>query len=127
MIRALSGLPGGLGRFLPCRIGANHCRLRSIGWERCGHGLTSRPLEASDAGFLEDLLILFGYPVGSGQLLVDGSLWMRYCSANFSCKKPTLEVTCTLVVLRLGFALRLFVYWLVILRVLGMLLGIGEP
>ena len=51
MFRALGGLPGGLGRFLPCRIGANHCRLRSIGWERCGHGLTSRPLEASDAGF----------------------------------------------------------------------------
>ena len=89
MVRALSGLPGGLGRFLPCRIGANHCRLRSIGWERCGHGLTSRPLEASDAGFLDDLLFLFGYPVGSGQSLVDGSLRMRYCSANFSCKKPT--------------------------------------
>ena len=89
MIRALSGLPGGLGRFLPCRIGANHCRLRSIGWERCGHGLTSRPLEASDAGFLDDLLFLFGYPIGSGQSLIDGSLRMRYCSANFSCKKPT--------------------------------------
>ena len=59
MIRALSGLPGGLGRFLPCRIGANHCRLRSIGWKRCGHGLTSRPLEASDAGFLDDLLFSF--------------------------------------------------------------------
>ena len=44
MLRDLGGLPGGLGRFLPCRIGANHCRLRSIGWERCGHGLTSRPL-----------------------------------------------------------------------------------
>ena len=89
MIRALSGLPGGLGRFLPCRLGANHCRLRSIGWERCGHGLTSRPLEASDAGFLDDLFFLFGYPVGSGQLLVDGSLRMRYCCANFSCRKPT--------------------------------------
>ena len=25
-------LPGGLGRFLPCSIGANHCRLRHIGW-----------------------------------------------------------------------------------------------
>ena len=89
MVRALSGLPGGLGRFLPCRVGSNHCRLRSIGWERCGHGLTSRPLEASDVGFLEDLLVLFGYPAGSGHLLVDGSLRMRYCSANFSCKKPT--------------------------------------
>ena len=51
MLRALGGLPGGLGRFLPCRLGANHCRLRSIGWERCGHGLTSRPLEATNTGF----------------------------------------------------------------------------
>ena len=33
MFRALGDLPGGLGRFLPCRAGANHCRLRSIGWE----------------------------------------------------------------------------------------------
>ena len=56
MIRALGGLPGGLGRFLPCRLGANHCGLRSIGWERCGHGLTSRPLEASGTGFLDDFL-----------------------------------------------------------------------
>ena len=85
MLRALGGLPGGLGRFLPCRLGANHCRLRSIGWERCGHGLTSKPLEASGTGFLDDLPSLFGYPSGSGQSLVDGSLGMRYCSANFSC------------------------------------------
>ena len=35
----------GLRRFVPCDIGANHCRLRHIGWERCGHGLTSRPQE----------------------------------------------------------------------------------
>ena len=89
MLRALGDLPDGLGRFLPCRIGAKHCRLRSIGWERCGHGLTSRPLEASGAVFLDDLLSLFGYPGGSGQSLVDGSLRMRYCSANFSHKKPT--------------------------------------
>ena len=89
MLRALGGLPGGLGRFLPCRVGANHCRLRSIGWERCGRGLTSRPLEASDAGFLDDLLSLCGYPAGSGQSLVDGSLRIRYCSANFSHKKTT--------------------------------------
>ena len=80
---------GGLGRFLPCRIGVNHCRHRSIGWERSGHGLTSRPLEASGAGFLDDLLSLFGYPSGSGQSLVDGSLRMRSCSANFSHKNPT--------------------------------------
>ena len=83
ILRALGGLPGGLGRFLPCRLGANHCRLRSVGWARCGHGLTSRPLEASGIGFLDDLLSLFGYPSGSGQFLVDGSLRMRYCSAFF--------------------------------------------
>ena len=107
MFRALSGLPGGLGRFLPCRIGANHCRLRSIGWERCGHGLTSRPLEASGVGFLDDLLFLFGYPIGSGQSLIDGSLRMRYCSANLARSLPG---SCLiLVVLQLWFVLRLFV------------------
>ena len=89
MLRAFGTLPGGLGRFIPCRLGANHCRLRSIGWERCGHGLTSRPLEATSSGFLDDLLSLCGYPSGSGQSLVDGSLRIRYCSAYFSRKKPT--------------------------------------
>ena len=89
MIGALGSLSGGLGRFIPCRLGADHCRLRSIGWERCGHGLTSRPLEATNTGFLDDLLSLFGYPSGCGQFLVDGSLRMRYCSADFSRKKPT--------------------------------------
>ena len=43
MIRALRCLPGGCGRFIPCRVGANHCRLRAVGWEQFGHGLTSRP------------------------------------------------------------------------------------
>ena len=47
ILRSLCFLPGGLGRFVPCSIGANHCRLRHIGWERCGHGLTSRPRESS--------------------------------------------------------------------------------
>ena len=91
MLRALGGLPGGLGRFLPCRLSANHCRLRSISWERCGH--TSRPLEASGTGFLDDLLSLFGYPSGSGQSLLDGSLRMRYCSTIFSSRKPTWKLS----------------------------------
>ena len=52
VIRALRGMPGGLARFLPCGIGAHHCRLRHLGWEKCGHGLTSRPKETSDPGFL---------------------------------------------------------------------------
>ena len=33
MLRALGALPGAMGRFIPCRIGANHCRLRNIVWE----------------------------------------------------------------------------------------------
>ena len=37
---SLHALPGGLGRFVPCAMGASHCRLRHIGWEKCGHGLT---------------------------------------------------------------------------------------
>ena len=61
----------------------------SIGCERCGHGLTSPPLEASGSGFLDDLLSLFGYPSGSGLSLIDGSLRMLYCPTNFSNKKPT--------------------------------------
>ena len=34
----------GIGRFMFCDIGANQCRLRHTGWERCGHGLTSSPV-----------------------------------------------------------------------------------
>ena len=48
MMRSLCLLPGGLGWFVPCSIGANHCRLRHIG---CGRsvvmvslpGIVSRP------------------------------------------------------------------------------------
>ena len=36
MLRALTKLPGGLGWFLPGRIGANHGRLRHVGWESMG-------------------------------------------------------------------------------------------
>ena len=52
-------LPGGLGRFVPCSIGAVHCRLRHVCWERCGHGLTSRPRESASGAFLDQLLLFF--------------------------------------------------------------------
>ena len=52
VMMSLCALPGGMGRFVPCMIGANHCRLRQIGWEKCGHGLTSRPRETASAAFL---------------------------------------------------------------------------
>ena len=43
MLRSLRALPGGLGRFMPCGIGGNHCRLRHIGLEMPGRGLSSWP------------------------------------------------------------------------------------
>ena len=89
LVRSLSFLPGGLGRFVPCSIGANHCRLRHIGWERCGHGLTSRPRESSSVPFLNELLRLFGYPSGSAGALLDGTLPLRYCTTRFASRIPT--------------------------------------
>ena len=82
----LRDLPLGLRRFVPCDIGANHCRLRHIGSERCGHGLTSRPRESSPEDFSNRLLVLFGYPVGSAAALLAGVLPLRYCCARFACK-----------------------------------------
>ena len=64
MFRAL-GLPGGMRRFVSCDIGANHCRLRHLGWEKCGRGLTPSPRESASESFLNELLVLFGYPSGS--------------------------------------------------------------
>ena len=60
MMRALRGFPGGLGRFIPGRIGANDGRLRHIGWEKSCHGFTCRPRESSSDGFLSDLLDYLG-------------------------------------------------------------------
>ena len=80
MMRSLCLLPGRLGRFLPCSVDANHCRLRHLGWEKFGHGLTSRPRESASEGFLNELLVLFGYPSGSAAALLNGELPLRYCS-----------------------------------------------
>ena len=89
MMRSLCLLPGGLGRFLPCSIGANHCGLRHIGWEKCGHGLTSRPRESALEGFLNELLVLFG----SAAALLSGELPLRYCSGKFACRLLTWGLT----------------------------------
>ena len=79
----------GLGRFVTCSSGANHCRLRRIGWEKCGHGLTSRPRESASLHFLDELLDLFRYPSGSGRALLAGTLPLRYCSTRFACMTPS--------------------------------------
>ena len=82
-------LPGGLRRFVPCSTGANHCRLRHIGWEKCGHGLTSRSRESSSELFLDELLGLFRCPPRSGRALLTGTPPFRYRAARFACKTPT--------------------------------------
>ena len=89
MMWSLCTLPGGLGRFAPCSIGANHCRLRHIGLEKGGHGLTSRPRESASEPFLDELLGLFRYPPGSGRALLAGTLPLQYCAARFACRTPT--------------------------------------
>ena len=80
-------LPGGIGRFVPCSIGANHCRLRHIGWEKCG--LTSGPRESAFEPFLNELVGLFRYPPKSCRALLTGTLPLRYCAARFACRTPT--------------------------------------
>ena len=89
LMRSLCLLPGGLRRFVPCSIGANHCRLRHIGWEKCGHGLTSRPRESAFEPFLDELLSLFRYPSRSGRALLSGTLPLRYCAVRFAHSTPT--------------------------------------
>ena len=88
LMRPLCLLPGGLGRCVPCFIGANHCRLRHIGWEKCGRGLTSRPRESASELFLDEFLGLFRYPSKSGQALLNGTLPLRYCASRFAESTP---------------------------------------
>ena len=84
MMRSLCLLPGGLRRFVPCSVRANHCGFRHVGWERCSHGLTSRPRESASGAFLDQLLLLFQYPPRSSGALLSGTLHLRYCSARFA-------------------------------------------
>ena len=39
--------------------------------------------------FLDELLLLSGYPPGSGVALLRGSLPLRYCTSRFAHKVPT--------------------------------------
>ena len=51
LFRALGHLPGGLARFIPCQPSAHYATLSHLGWERYGHGLSSRPRD-SPSSFL---------------------------------------------------------------------------
>ena len=90
-------LLGDIGRFIPGRISGNHGRLRHVGWEKCGQGLTCRPRETSGEGFLDDVLQLFGYSVKSGAALLAGSLKLRYFSGSLSLGRSQHGVWCSLV------------------------------
>ena len=81
LVRALRTMPGGIGRFIPCDIGADHCRLRRIGWEK------SRETASED--FLSELLVLFRYPPRSAAALLGGTLPLRYCAGRFASRIPT--------------------------------------
>ena len=70
LVRALAKLPGGLGRFLPCRVGSHLSRLRHLGWNQCSHGLTSGAVCG-----------VVGYPKGSA---LDGTLKLRHCTDLFT-------------------------------------------
>ena len=89
LFRALSASLCGIGRFMLCDIGANHCRLRHIGWEKCGRGLTTRPREPASEGFFNELLLLFRYPPRSAAALLQGTLRLRHCAGRFASRVPS--------------------------------------
>ena len=68
---------GGLPRFVPFAVGANHCRLRHIGRE-----------SASEA-FLNELLQLFHFPPRSAPALLARTLPLRYCAVRIASKTAT--------------------------------------
>ena len=51
--------------------------------------LTSRPRETSEPLFLDSLLGVFGYPAGSGNLLLAGNLPLRFYPGSFALRRPT--------------------------------------
>ena len=59
-----------------------------LGGKSLGQGLTSRPRETSSVSFLNELLVLFGYPPRSGAALLGGHLLLRYCVTQV-CRVPT--------------------------------------
>ena len=84
LVRALSKLPGGLGRFLPCGLGSHMSRLRHLGWNQCSHGLSSRPPESCHHQCLEAVCGVLGYPKGLALELLDGTLKLRHCTEVFT-------------------------------------------
>ena len=85
---AVGKLPGGLGRFLPCRLGTHLSRLRHVGWNQCSHGLDSMPLESCHHQCLKAVRGVLGYPKVSAFELLDGNLKLWYCTTLFTERFP---------------------------------------
>ena len=95
-VRALAKLPGGIGRFLPCRVGSHMSRFRYLGWNQCSHGLTSKPLESCHHQCLKTVCGGFwGIPRCSALELLDGTLKFRHCT-TLSVPRPQASVCCHL-------------------------------
>ena len=78
-----------LGSFLVTLV----LTMSHLGWERYGHGLSSRPRESCDHQFLTSLHNFFGYPDGAATELFSGSLKLPYSSTLFSKKFPSWSVS----------------------------------
>ena len=85
LVRALTKLPGGIGRFLPCGDGSHMSRLRHLGWNQCSHGLTSRPSGSCHHQCLQAVCEVLGNPKGSASELLDGTLKLPHCTTIFPC------------------------------------------
>ena len=90
MLLASCQLLGGIGRFVPCRIGANHCRLWGLGWEQSWSWSDFWASEGCRGCWVSgSSLVLFWYPAHSGADSVAGTFRFRFCQVSFLIKKPT--------------------------------------
>ena len=88
LVRALAKLPGGFGRFLPCRLGSHMSRLRHLGWDQCSHGLTSRPFESCHHQCLRLFVRFWGILRVQPLELLDGTLKPGHCITIFTMRFP---------------------------------------
>ena len=88
LMKAVCGLQQGIGRFIPCWIGANHCRLMRVGWGKVWAWAYVLALGDLFGPFLNELLVLFGYPALScgaslGRALTLEVLRFKVCFIGF--------------------------------------------
>ena len=69
-------------------------RLIHLGWEQCGHGLTSRSRKSCEMLVIQAILAFFDYPEGAALKLFSGTLKLRYSSTPFAWRLPTWPVQC---------------------------------